>query len=125
MSDDTDDLRQEIADEVNATQDAAHFTAAKYTPGPWYVTPDYDGKLAVNNHTEFPSEFPIAAVGGPLTDKEANANLIAAAPELLEALENLRSYFEYQKEHGSDAHPINPAYLDQAGAVIKKARKGD
>ena len=61
----------------------------KHTPAPWHVTKDADGQLAVNDHVNFPSEFPIARIYGRLTDKEANAHLIAAAPDLLAALEEI------------------------------------
>ena len=60
---------------------------------------------------------------------QANARLIAAAPELLEALERMvgvcAGYLENQLP--SDVDSYNPDYvspLSQARAAIKKARTG-
>lgn len=62
-----------------------------HTPGPWHVNtcpnPDYlrvsndTGKLTIVN-VSVPESI-------PLSERNANAHLIAAAPELLEALEQL------------------------------------
>lgn len=49
------------------------------TPGPWHVTRSRQGGLAVNNHKEFVSDFPIAEIFGPWADAKANAELIAEA----------------------------------------------
>lgn len=67
-----------------------------YTPGPWTVHPARDGSGdcgikaagAVNIHAEVFAEF---WAKGDLQPAEANANasLIAAAPDLLEALREL------------------------------------
>lgn len=48
-----------------------------HTPGPWR----YSGKYVFSNH----SLYPIAEVGD-IANWEANTRLIAAAPDLLEAL---------------------------------------
>ena len=63
---------------------------AKHTPGPWTVTPTLTGTLSINK-TE---NVPIATVGGAgwhlgKETAEANARLIAAAPDLLAALEEI------------------------------------
>ena len=54
----------------------------KGTPGPWYW--DEEG-LGNKNHIVFGKEYP-----AEMTSK-ANKDLIAAAPELLEALQDLES----------------------------------
>ena len=77
----------------------------RYTPGPWnvcrtisgleevaeYVGENCDGKAKYNSMVEN-SEYHIAGVGGVGREEcLANARLIAAAPALLEALEDLLS----------------------------------
>jgi hypothetical protein len=51
----------------------------------------------------------------PLYINEADARLIAAAPDMLEALETIVSTER-------DRHGYNPAWTDQARAAIAKAR---
>lgn len=89
-------------------------SGASHTPGPWGICPSFGGN---------PDAFSISVVGDdrliatawdrtPFDEAnpaEANARLIAAAPELLEALEYLVSL------GGGDC-------LDIARAAIAKAR---
>ena len=62
-------------------------TKTQHTPGPWRVRKDGAGRLAgVSDETR---KFDCFVWGGVAVDAdlmEANARLIAAAPELLEAL---------------------------------------
>ena len=54
----------------------------KHTPGPWEVKPsDKVGRLHVTGRINEVSEIVVCD-----TDNEANAKLIAAAPDMLEAL---------------------------------------
>lgn len=54
-----------------------------YTPGPWHVS--NEGKLVIRDDEWF---VPVATAGYATNDEElATANLIAAAPDLLEALQ--------------------------------------
>jgi hypothetical protein len=63
----------------------------KHTPGPWRATPDYFGDFTIQPAHE---ELAIAgivngacrAISGGSTEQAANAALIAAAPDMLEAL---------------------------------------
>jgi hypothetical protein len=59
--------------------------SAQHTPGPW--TLNFDGTGAFREQDQ-PYVF-VAALGRPLAERKANARLIAAAPELLEALEEI------------------------------------
>ena len=52
----------------------------KHTPGPWHYIVDPEGKFGI-----YPEEGKFLAI----TDHEANANLIAQAPAMLEVLQNL------------------------------------
>jgi hypothetical protein len=70
----------------------------KHTPGPWEVVPGDDYMISA---AAYPADFPhlckaddtgdmLAYVGNRTADfGEANARLIAAAPDLLEALESV------------------------------------
>jgi hypothetical protein len=76
------------------TRDASEHTASKYTPGPWgaeftgphATTRDGFWEIApVGHRGQLEWDREIAATAD---DNEANARLIAAAPDLLEALRN-------------------------------------
>jgi hypothetical protein len=57
--------------------------STQHTPGPWKVREDYAGAMSVVSHDHF-----LARVGPPNTEQAvANARLIAAAPDLLAALQ--------------------------------------
>ncbi len=93
----------------------------KHTVGPWHVV---DGRWIMAEVPEW--EAKVARVervgwGGECDKTEANARLLAAAPELLEALETLRdmidSFDEKLLSSGRDK-------MDAAEAAIKKARGG-
>lgn len=61
-------------------------TTNQHTPGPWYVTgSDVGGAMIVTNDA-IVARWP---ENGPLRGQVPNARLIAAAPDLLAALEHL------------------------------------
>ena len=70
---------------------------SKHTPGPWDVSHGYDGSISVDtvNHVRLNLTTACKVVVADICNhemaesfsSEANARLIAAAPELLEALE--------------------------------------
>ena len=63
----------------------------KHTPGPWYV---YDDEYPVINTTFDDEKYDIATIpadGLPQVQVQANARLIAAAPELLAQLVDCRA----------------------------------
>lgn len=80
---------------------------AKHTPGPWISR--QPEKWCGRYRVETPAGIEIAAV----PQDEANARLIAAAPELLDALEAII---------GHDAHLLNPYRVEAARIAIAKAR---
>lgn len=101
-------------------------TQAKHTQGPWRLSPFssneiISGKIATTENMG----KPIAVVNGwnnaSLPEKEeyrANAHLIAAAPELLEALEHAAFHLErlgYEEEEPG---------MTKIRAAIAKARGG-
>lgn len=79
----------------------------KGTPGPWHW--DEEG-LGNKNHIVFGKEYP-----AEMTSK-ANKAIIAAAPELLEALQKMVS--KAYKQNWNDAYPEE---LQSAQAAINKA----
>ena len=67
---------------------------ANHTPGPWVVKQgdcDGSGAFSINAHTNGRTVFVAETIGG-LDEEEDNAHLIAAAPDLLEALEELLAH---------------------------------
>lgn len=103
---------------------------AKHTPGPWAVLPEEADKdyLRIRG-TRLGCRYKVANVHMPrlweshdvMRDREnaeswANARLIAAAPELLEALIAITTV----RCDGMDPTPINEAY-EKADAAIAKA----
>jgi hypothetical protein len=69
--------------------------AAGYTPGPWIYTRNPENTRWIIDGA--PARA-IACTAGYEPNNEANALLIAAAPELLEALEQLADVFAYDGE---------------------------
>lgn len=67
---------------------------AKHTPGPWFNNPDWqedDGEAGAIIRQNSPDEIICPEVWGQdMNQRDANARLIAAAPDLLAVLENIR-----------------------------------
>jgi hypothetical protein len=59
-----------------------------HTPGPWYV----NDRCIEAAGPEGPRDVTVAVVHAPEDQRDANARLIAAAPELLAACEELLIY---------------------------------
>lgn len=87
---------------------------SKYTPGPWAVE-GWDAKTAQINVTAADGDgfslYIAGAIAG-LAEQEENARLIAAAPELLELLQEIVA---------DDMTDFRKSLLVKAGAVIAKA----
>ena len=108
----------------------------QHTPGPWFSDSEgniwrRDPKDLYQNGGGVAGEKPLAtvhkgwnhpgAVGYPL---EANARLISAAPELLEALEAILPFIPNTSasEGGAARFSANVAAADKVRAAIAKAR---
>ena len=85
---------------------------SNHTPGPWKWICG-DTKLISEDKTIISTEYPF---GDPT---EADAHLIAAAPDLLEALENLILDCDFWITMGVN---MNCNFVDQAKAAIAKAK---
>jgi len=101
----------------------------KHTPGPWHVynMGNYFGIDAGNGNGYGPDDRTIVTFGDADDDlmgvrgdtyeeMKANANIIAAAPEMLEALDGLVKYWEWFIKD-----PSFKEYVD-AKSAINKAR---
>jgi gentisate 1,2-dioxygenase len=87
---------------------------SKHTPGPWKIVDAWNDHMVEGQNGE-----EIIWQDGPHgtpTINEANARLIAAAPDLLEALENLADYVD-ERAGDNECRPI-----ENARAAIAKAK---
>ena len=85
--------------------------SGRHTPGPWHSN---DGTLIVASYKG------VAWLVAEVTD-ERDANIIAAAPDLLEALEDLHNDIdEYQRINNLDGYDNH--CMRRAREVMKKAR---
>lgn len=73
----------------------------KFTPGPWHMTPGFNSWYYVSNKTREVAK----------TQEKADARLISAAPELIEALEAVIAIADRDTD-----------VFNNAKAAIKKAR---
>jgi hypothetical protein len=68
----------------------------KHTPGPWRIDPASNYLIIAADEGDWEDFWSVAAVGGDCgpgkSRSDANAHLIAAAPDLLAALEAMRDH---------------------------------
>jgi hypothetical protein len=83
---------------------------SKHTPGPWQVG-HFDSNMICDSDGANRGCSPIARVEGTAAKRRANARLIAAAPDLLEALRPLTK----------GVYWITDAQVKAARAAIAKA----
>lgn len=108
---------------MNATNN----TTATHTPGPWRVDAwnyqDRGAKLVIQNEADAVCELmPLYRPGrtepGPGPEENANAKLIATAPELLVALEKMLAYARC----GYDPKVVLNEFGEKAQELIERAR---
>lgn len=83
----------------------------KHTPGPWFVATSMSGKMAIAQKEDM---YSVALIEKWRAEHEANAKLIAAAPELLEALQSVLPYLKAVGTSGNH-------WLPAVESAIKKA----
>jgi hypothetical protein len=98
-----------------------------HTPGPWnYAGPSDIGRDSYSIYGSGPSNavmVSMAYTAGPSDygdAAEANARLIASAPELLEACEVASRFFEENDDFTDGEYPI-PGFILDMRIAIKKA----
>lgn len=94
----------------------------KHTPGPWIAIPDAthrDHQLIVAIGPEH-TGLDVASVRPWMTHDEANARLIAAAPDLLAACKRAEELLSSITDIRSDLAEFQNAYLSQLRWAIAK-----
>ena len=87
----------------------------KHTPGPWSVVANGGHSYTIRgSRNEAICDTSIWLHSDPHSESRANAHLIAAAPDLLEALEDLLTI--------CDGDPDEPDEIGWARAAIAKAK---
>ncbi len=106
----------------------------QHTAGPWFVAAQNDGLVIIDGRpSPAPYDGPIPKAHGPnviatpnfrLPEHEANARLIAAAPDMLEALEAFVDGFDPDKEYDATdtAYVVFGEKAKIARSAIAKAR---
>ena len=94
---------------------------ATHTPGPWVRAEKGHGNYFHVGQVVDSDHMTIAVAHGKNAETEANARLIAAAPELLEALEGIR-WKSDDKDSMEFAARITYVQMDAIRATIAKAR---
>ena len=95
-----------------------------HTPGPWCINPNHPQIISTEDN-----DADIAEVDGwPLdlaAEEQANRYLIAAAPCLLEALENFDSWFGGFDPNNQASRMEGRKVVIRARAAIHRARTGE
>lgn len=113
-------------------------SAAKHTPGPWSILPLEDGaKFLRVRGTQLGFRYKVCDVHAPfqhnkdeVLESQANARLIAAAPDLLAALQVAREFMSIASDWNVDEAEINGEMrstydlIADVDAVISKATGG-
>jgi len=93
-----------------------------HTKGPWFLDTLSDGSMIIQPGEGF-SICPVTPREGFENDVP-NFRLMAAAPELLEALHEIRDTLEQFYNGGATPGQRRVALLDRARAAIAKAERG-
>ena len=94
----------------------------KFTPGPWRSAkcPNPDFRRVVNSTGKMTIVSVSVPDSVPLSALDGNANLIAAAPELLAALQECLAWFDLDPHR---KHPIIAQDTEVGFRMIQSARK--
>jgi hypothetical protein len=98
-----------------------HQTEAKHTPGPWHVNtqPTYEGGHTIASASGLVVVNSVKGYGRTDDQNEANARLIAAAPELLTALQSLTLETSHHLQSNDRAQFVENALRNAMQALAK------
>lgn len=92
--------------------------SAQHTPGPWKIDPNRRGKAIT-------CSIGLTIAGAhKCGSQDANARLIAAAPELLEALKECCADLVIASDNARDAAKTDQRWAGVADILLKRARLG-
>ena len=93
--------------------------SAKHTAGPWEIHSTNNGFTRIDANPRWYDFVRVVTEldGAPSLEGQANARLIAAAPDLLAALKEARHALSYIARHSDTADDV----IDAADAAITKA----
>ena len=98
----------------------------KHTPGPWDVQDVFEGRIPIDapqKSTGYDGATEICLVSAEDDERQgANARLIAAAPDMLAALEKCVSLLNRIQESEDGPLPMPWPEIQEAEAAISKAR---
>jgi hypothetical protein len=114
------DMENHVAGAAEKGREGRSSTASQFTPGPWkpHDNPNSNYGLEVVANNAIKAKRVVCRIGGPA--REANAHLIAAAPEMYAALKAAHPYVECCTEPNTPAEKAL-ALLD---AALRKAEGG-
>jgi ribonuclease HI len=98
-------------------------TMAKYTPGPWVreIMPAPSGKMLDYVHATYSDGRPADEIAAITSENYADANLIAAAPDLYDALAAYVAWMDF-KGDAVEEHEMFERADALARAALAKAR---
>lgn len=92
----------------------------EHTPGPWIAKPGPTRWNVTTSAT--PRTYNVAAINTERTEQEANARLIAAAPDLLKMLQTVVDAHDYKGALTQGDALLSPAIRDQIMHAINQAK---
>ena len=100
---------------------------SKYTPGPWHIKTSTSGNYFAYSNEACRTDDRIAGVSGTFPDSDtaqANARLIAKAPELVEALRDLLESVSLESDFGVNASAKRLEAKKKARALLTEIDGG-